>query len=246
MLFGSLELPAGAWFPRHTHGQHQLVWAARGVAAVNVADAHWLLPPTRALWLPAGVAHRTGAVGKTELRGIYADPARCPVHWSGPRMVLVRPLLRELLEYLADQLIDDAARQRAEAVVFDLLEPVTVTPIAVPLPTDPRALAVARALLADPTDQRTLAGFGSAVGASERTLARLFRGECRMAFGHWRTQARLRAALPYLAEGMPLEAIARRVGYRTPSAFVAAFRRAVGVPPGQYFAADTRPTDRSL
>ena len=235
MLIGEFDLPAGAWFPWHEHELHQLVWSARGVVAVNVGDAHWVLPPTRAVWLPAGIRHRTGAVGRAALRGVYAHPHRCPVRWAEPRMVAVRPLLRELLEYLTGDGIAEQARLRAEAVAFDLLEPVDVVPITVPAPVDPRARDVQAALLADPADPRGLAEFGWEVGASERTLARIFTQECRMTFGTWRTQLRLSASLPLLAEGLPLAAVAHRVGYGSASAFVAAFRRAVGVTPGAYF-----------
>ncbi|MQA08077.1 MAG: helix-turn-helix domain-containing protein [Pseudonocardiaceae bacterium] len=236
LVLGEFQLSGGSWFPWHVHDHHQLAWASSGVAVVNVAEAHWVLPPSRALWLPAGTVHRTGASGRTALRGVYVDPGRCPVSWARPQMLTISSLLRELLEYLTSAEVGDDARRRAEAVVFDVLEPVAVTPISVPMPDDPRARLVAEALIADPADPRSLAAFGRAVGASERTLARVFLAECRLSFGRWRTQARLRAALPLLADGMPMDGVARRVGYSSSSAFVAAFRRAVGVPPGQYFA----------
>lgn len=229
-----LDLPAGTWFPWHAHGRHQLAWAPHGTVVVRVGERHWVLPPARALWIPAGTLHRTGASGNAVLRGIYAHPDRCPVTWTEPRMVRVRPLLAGLLDYLTGGDLPGGPRARAEAVVFDLLEPAEVAPISVPLPADPRALRVARALLEDPADRRDLAAFGRMTGASARTLARLWTAETRMTFGQWRTQARLRAALPLLAAGLPAEAVARRVGYATASAFVAAFRRAVGVPPGEY------------
>jgi AraC-like DNA-binding protein len=236
MLLGEVDLPAGTWFPWHEHPVHQLVWSARGVVAVKAGDAGWVLPPTRALWLPAGVQHRTGALGRAALRGIYADPELSPVSWPSPRLVAVRPLLRELLEYLTGDGVAPAARVRAEAVAFDLLEPLDVVPIVVPSPADPRARDVERALLANPGDPRSLAEFGRDVGAAERTLARIFVRDCRMPFGTWRTQVRLRASLPLLAQGAPTEAVAHRVGYSSASAFVAAFRRAIGVTPGAYFA----------
>ncbi|MGA6167927.1 AraC family transcriptional regulator [Amycolatopsis magusensis] len=236
MLFGHFDLPSGTWFDWHVHpGHHQLAWAARGVVAVNVGSAHWVLPPARALWVPAGTRHRTGSSGNAVLRGIFMDAAQSPVSWTAPRLVRVRPLLRELLEHLTAGGLAEDARRRAEAVAFDLLEPVPVTPISVPLPTDARARQVAEALIAEPADDRTLDRFGREVGASERTLARLFLTETRLSFGRWRTQVRLRASLPLLADGMPLAGVADRVGYSSPSAFVAAFRRAVGVPPGRYF-----------
>lgn len=61
MALGDLPLPPRFWFERHDHPQHQLAWAARGVVLVNVEAADWVLPPTRALWVPAGTPHRTGA-----------------------------------------------------------------------------------------------------------------------------------------------------------------------------------------
>lgn len=235
VLLGEFDLPPGTWLPLHTHEHHQLAWASQGVVVVNIGEAHWVLPPSRALWLPAGTPHRTGSSGNAVLRGIYADPARCPVGWTRPRMVAVRPLLRELLEYLSAPEPSGPARERAETVVFDLLEPAPVVPISAPLPADARARRVAEILLADPADARGLPEFGREVGASGRTLARLFRTETRLTFGQWRTQARLRGSLGLLARGMPIAGVARRVGYRSASAFVAAFHRSVGVPPGEYF-----------
>lgn len=56
-----------------------------------------------------------------------------------------------------------------------------------------------------------------------------------MTFGRWRAQAGLRAAVQHLADGVPVTVVAHRVGYATPSAFAAAFRRALGPPPAAYF-----------
>ncbi|KQY37527.1 MULTISPECIES: helix-turn-helix transcriptional regulator [Nocardia] len=95
---------------------------------------------------------------------------------------------------------------------------------------------VAEALLDNPADDRTLADWGPHAAASSRTLARAFRAETGMTFAQWRTQIRLAASLTPLADGVPVTRIAARVGYRSASAYVAAFRRAVGTSPGQYFA----------
>jgi AraC-like DNA-binding protein len=104
------------------------------------------------------------------------------------------------------------------------------------MPTDPRITAVAEALVRNPADDRPLDRFAASAAASERTLARLFPAETGMTFGQWRTQIRLAASLPLLANGLPVARIAERVGYGSASAYVAAFHRAVGVSPGRYFA----------
>ncbi|WP_327119383.1 helix-turn-helix transcriptional regulator [Nocardia sp. NBC_01730] len=236
MVFGAGVLPAGHWFELHEHPQHQIAWASQGVIAVEVRDNRWVLPPTRALWIPGGTAHRTGTSDGAAMRGIYLEPDRCSVSFGGPTMLRVTRLLHELFDLLTTPDTASARRTRAEAVVFDLLEPVEVIPIGAHQPTDPRARQVAAALTADPADRRTLAEFAADVAASPRTLARLFVAETGISFGQWRTQIRLAASLPLLAAGLPIARIAGRVGYATPSAYVAAFRRAVGVSPGRYFA----------
>jgi AraC-like DNA-binding protein len=147
----------------------------------------------------------------------------------------VPALLRELIVHLGDPGLAGPARQRAEAVLFDLLTPMPTTVLEVPEPRDERLLPIAAALRADPTDDRTLDAWGQLVGASARNLARLFVTETGMTFGQWRTQLKLQAALPLLAGGMAVGRVSGRVGYATPSAFVAAFRRAIGVPPAAYF-----------
>ncbi|MGY2020119.1 AraC family transcriptional regulator [Nocardia gipuzkoensis] len=235
MVFGAGVLPAGHWFGLHEHPQHQIAWASRGVIAVEVGDNRWVLPPTRALWIPAGVVHRTGTSDGAAMRGIFLDPVQCPVTFGAPTMLRGSRLLHELFDLLTTHDTAQQRRERAEAVVFDLLEPVEVIPIGAHPPTDPRARQVADALAADPADPRTLAEFAAHVAASPRTLARLFVAETGLGFGRWRTQIRLAASLPLLAAGLPIARVAGRVGYATPSAYVAAFRRTVGVPPGRYF-----------
>ncbi|WP_431970877.1 AraC family transcriptional regulator [Nocardia sp. bgisy134] len=239
MVFGVGALPAGHWFDTHAHPQHQIAWAARGVLVVETDHGHWVLPPTRALWIPGGHPHRTGTADGAAMRGIFLEPDRCPVTYTVPTMVRVTRLLHELFDHLTAPTPaaarTAARRERAEAVIFDLLEPVDVIPIGARQPEDLRARAVADALTSDPADQRTLAEFAADVATSTRTLARLFLAETGVGFGQWRTQVRLAASLPLLAAGLPIARIAGRVGYATPSAYVAAFRRTVGVSPGRYF-----------
>ncbi len=236
VVVGSFPLDGDEWFGVHEHGAHQLAWAQRGVLAVRAADRTWVLPSTVALWIPAGVPHATGATSAALLRSLYFWPERCPLTRTEPQVVPVSGLLRELIGHLAQDGLDAAARRRAEDVVLDQLHPVSVTTVRAPLPADPRARRVALALRADPADDRSLAQWGALVGASARTLARAFAASTGMPFGQWRTQLRLEAAMPMLAAGATVSAVARRVGYGSPSAFVAAFRRGVGVPPGTYFA----------
>ena len=148
---------------------------------------------------------------------------------------MVTPLLAELIGYLGSESLGPAQHGRAEALLADLLRPVPMTTIDVAMPDDERAAAVAAALIADPADGRPLAEWGRHAGASGRTLARAFLTGTGMPFGQWRRLVRLQAALPQLAAGRAVGTVARYVGYQTPSAFVAAFRKETGLTPAAYF-----------
>ena len=234
-IVASFPMAAGTRFEWHTHADHQLAWSPEGVLIVLTDGGSYILPPSRALWIPARTSHETRASGVATLRSVYLRPNRSPIKWRDPTPVAVTPLLAELICHLDDERLAPARRRRAEAVLFDLLAPLQVATIDVRLPVDPRARDVAEGLLADPANRRTLQAWGRHVGASGRTLARAFRTETGLSFGRWRTLVRLQAALTQLAEGCPVSVVADRVGYETTSAFVSAFRAHTGVTPGRYF-----------
>lgn len=233
----TFPMPLGRRFEWHQHAEHQLAWSPEGVLIVRTELGSYVLPPSRALWIPAGISHETTASGVAVLQSVYVRTRSCSIDWSRPTPVAVSALLRELIRHLASDSLAPTERDRAEAMLFDLLAPLAVATIDVRLPDDDRAREVADALLENPADDRTLLEWGHEVGASSRTLARAFLAETGLSFGRWRTLARLQAALLQLAEGLPVGLVAARVGYRTPSAFVAAFRAHTGSTPGRYFAA---------
>lgn len=231
-LVARFPLARGERIPEHAHPTHQLAWASRGVLRVEIGPTTWVLTPGRALWIPADTPHVTGATENAALRGVYLAPERTPVPWSAPTVLAVGPLLAALIDHLGRTDLDDDARRRAEAVLLDQLAPAPGAAVRLPWPSDPRARAVADALAAEPADDRDTAAWGRHVGAGGRTLTRLFVAETGLGPGRWRTLLRVRAALEMLAAGLPVAAVAHRVGYRTASSFVAAFRRETGMTPG--------------
>jgi AraC-like DNA-binding protein len=235
VIVATFPMHVGLVFDWHTHTDHQLAWAASGVLSVRTRESTWVLPPTRALWIPAGVRHETLSAGAATMRSAYVRPGLCPISWSAPTPVAASPLLAELIGYLEDPRLETGPRAHAEAVLVDLLQPVAMTTIEVRMPIDDRARSVADGIVADPADDRTLADWGHDVGASERTLARAFLADTGVSFGRWRTLMRVQMALTALASGEPVGRVARRVGYESDSAFVQAFRRETGLTPAAYF-----------
>jgi AraC-like DNA-binding protein/quercetin dioxygenase-like cupin family protein len=237
VLVETFAMPTASRYTRHAHDAHQLAWASRGVLIVATDAGTWVLPPARALWIPAGVAHETIASATTTMRSLYLSRQTCPISWAQPQPVAANALFAELIDYLARSDLDQGRRRRAEAVLLDLLQPVAVTTVHAPIPDDARAARVARALLDNPADPRSLEEWGRQACVSARTLARAFRSQTGLGFDRWRTLARIQAALPQLAAGEPVSHVARHVGFQTTSAFVAAFRRETDTTPAAYFQA---------
>lgn len=240
VIAARFPLRAGHRFDWHTHTKHQLAWAPHGIITVETESATFVLPPTRALWIPARVRHEVRTAGDIELRALYIRPRGCRIKWRLPTAVAISPLTAELIGYISGGSLATTQQLHAEAVLIDLLEPVPVATIEVRMPAASPARSVAEGLIARPLDQSTLAQWGRRVGASERTLARLFLTGTGMTFGRWRTLARLQSALPRLGAGAAVAVVAREAGFDTASAFVAAFRRETGVTPAAYFSSRRR------
>jgi AraC-like DNA-binding protein len=231
----------------HYHDVQQIVYPSSGVLAISAAAATWVVPPQRAVWIPAGVPHAHQAHGPVQMRTLAISSASAVVADqplpSGPAVLEVTPLLREVIVALTSgDGTPYTARQRAslEQVALDQLRRVDQLPVGLPTLADDRLRAIAAVLRADPADERTLAELGVLVGASERTLSRLFRQEAGMTFPQWRTQFRLQHALVLLADRTPVTTAALACGWSNPSAFIETFRRAFGATPGKFYA-DTRP-----
>lgn len=223
---------------RHTHASHQFMWGPRGAVAVETDEHNWLVPPTLGLWIPAGVAHAVDGMQAARVYCLYLEPQDCPIGFTAPTPVAVSSFLREAIIRLDDPTLSPTERRHTEVAMFDVIRPVEVSSIDLPVPADDRLRAITDALLADPADPRSLADWADGVGASVRTLTRRFGAETGMTFSQWRQQARMRAALGPLASGASVGQVARLIGYSNPSAFVHAFHRTTGQTPGAYFSTD--------
>jgi AraC-like DNA-binding protein len=236
----TFAMPAGTVFDWHVHEDHQLAWASSGVLTVRSGAEAWVLPPTRALWIPAGVRHETLSDGVATMRTAYVRPSTCAIEWTVCTPVEVSPLVAELLSHLEQSNLESTARSHAEALLVELLVPVATLSFEVRMPSDDRALRVAEMLKDNPADERTLAAWGVDVGASSRTLARSFIAETGLSFARWRALVRLQRAMEALGANESVAEVARDVGYESASAFVAAFRRETGITPARYFRNDQR------
>ncbi|WP_328352720.1 helix-turn-helix transcriptional regulator [Streptomyces sp. NBC_00445] len=227
-------LAPGTAIDAHRHDDHQIVYASRGVLAVTTDAGAWIAPATRAIWVPAGTVHSHQARGELELHLVGLPADTNPLGLDEPTVLAVSPLLRELiLACTRDPADDSPEHRRLRAVLCDQLRISPQQLLHVPTPTAPQLRALCDILHADPADNRTLAALGRQVGASDRTLSRLFKADLGMTFPQWRTQLRLSHALVLLAEDTPVTVVAHRCGWSSASAFIDVFRRAFGHTPGR-------------
>lgn len=226
----------------HHHDWGQFVFSVAGVVRVNTAVATFLVPPSRAVWIPPKLRHAVTAVERCELRTLYlhAPPSEDPI-WHNNRVVEVSPLLRELVLQLAASEDRPAACTPGERehwmaqLILDEFRRARSLRLGVDLPRDKRLRRLCEAVLADPLRHDSLEGWAAQAGASARTISRLFRQELGSSYAQWRQQALLAQALRLAAHKKPVAVIAAELGYASASAFSAMVTRTVGMPPSRFF-----------
>lgn len=230
------DLNASELLAAHRHAWGQMTYALDGVVRVTVGNNVWIVPPQRAIWIPPQATHEVTTLEKARLRALYVHADTAPFRGEQCEVLDVSTLLRELIVALA---LADAGSSRESLLAALILEEMghaATLPIRVALPDDKRLKLLCEKLIAEPGAPLTLDEWAGQVGASARTLARLFEKELGMSFGQWRQQVRLAHAAPLITRGLPLSQVAAELGYASQSAFSAMFKKTFGQSPSAFFA----------
>ena len=233
----SVELKNGHVIVEHSHPEAQLLFASEGVMTVNTEQGVWVVPPLRAVWIPADTSHSVVMSGPVSMRTLYFSPKLCRAFPRKCFVMNVSSLLKELILHactfpkLHKRI---PAERRIVEIIIDQLKAVESIPLQLPHPSDSRAKRVVKTLLAEPGDERTLEKLCEDCGASKRTIQRLFLDETKMTFNKWRQQLRLLHGMQRLAAGEKVTAAALEAGYNSTSAFISMFRKQLGTTPTRY------------
>jgi len=233
---GELPLEEIDW---HSHLRGQFFYVEQGLVITRTEHGSWLLPPHRAGWMPPGVRHTVSIAGPSHAWGVFIAPCAAEGLPDRPCVVGVNDLFRAIIKRAATWPVDAARepeKDRLFAVLLDEMRRAPVEGLHLPMPVDRRLRRIAMAMFESPDDTRGIEEWASWAGMSVRTLTRLFRQETQCSVAQWRQQARLACALERLAHGESVSVVADALGYATPSAFVAMFRKAFGDSPGRYLA----------
>ncbi|MFC6297427.1 helix-turn-helix domain-containing protein [Pseudomonas sp. CCM 7893] len=226
----------GYLLPRHSHRRGQLLYGATGVMQVSTQQGNWVVPPQRAVWIPAHVPHEVLMLG-VSTRSLYIEPTAITALGDNCQVIRVSPLMRQLLMEAVEMPLEYDETGRDGTLVSLLLHELTRAthlPLHVPLPDDPRLLALCLAFLQQPDVQQSPGRWAEHVHLSLRTFSRVFRQHTGLSFVQWRQRACVVQALARLASGDAITRIALDFGYESPAAFSAMFRRVLGQSPSTY------------
>ncbi|MEM9633250.1 MAG: helix-turn-helix transcriptional regulator [Pseudomonadota bacterium] len=222
----------GHVIPPHCHKRDQLLYAISGVMRVSASDTSWIVPPDRALLMPAGQQHSVEMHGEVQMRTLYISPVR----QAEMKVLSVPSLLRELIVSLAQEPMDysnnDRANRIAELIAIEL-ELCETLPLSIPLPADPRLQKLCLRIMEDPSLSASFDQLSEETGASAKTLARLCIKQLGMSLGEWRRRVRFASAMELLAKGTPIKVAASLCGYSSAAAFSHAFRKEFRIRPSE-------------
>ncbi len=229
----------------HWHARAQFVFAVAGTMRVRTARHVWIVPPTRALWVPAHTVHEIQMYDVVEMRSLYVNK-RAGAGMPSTCVVLnITPLLKELVVRAValpadyDERGDDGLLMRLLMAEVRRLPPCALD---LPLPESADLTQLCERILADLSARRPCNLDAGDMQTSTRTLYRRFLRETGITFARWKQQARLLESIRRLAEGAPVTTVALDLGYESPSAFSTMFRRALGIAPRAFTAGDEMAT----
>jgi AraC-like DNA-binding protein len=227
----------GALVGVHRHRWGQLIFASSGLMHVTTDDMLWMVPPTRAVWLPAGFQHGMAISGEVAMRTLYIANSRAAHLPSVPAVLEVTPLLRELILHIITigmLAFERPEHDRIAGLLIDLLLEARPQDLNLPMPRDARARRLAEHVRNMPADGRDMSELAEMTGASLRTLQRLFPRETGLTIEAWRQKARLLHAIARMSSGANVTEAAMDCGYQSVAAFSTAFTRQFRVTPGRY------------
>ncbi|KZL21373.1 HTH-type transcriptional repressor of iron proteins A [Pseudovibrio axinellae] len=223
----------------HSHIRGQLVHIVQGSVTVFTEEGTFVAPPERALWIPAGMTHKTVYPAKTRFRSLYMKEALLGALPPKPVVIQVTPLLKELIQELMAAPRNyalDGPTARIAGVIMDQLQCLPDAPLQLPMPVNHELLkALCRSITSCPAHLPSLAEASQRTQMSQRTFERRFFDETGWSYRKWCGQAKLFRALELLSAGRSVGDVAHKLGYEGASPFISKFRKAFGTTPGKYF-----------
>ncbi|MEM9042311.1 MAG: AraC family transcriptional regulator, partial [Actinomycetota bacterium] len=204
-------------------GHHHLVWSPNSAVEVRTPRRSFVAGAPDGLWLPGG--HSYEVVPRSRWITARFEVASCPRAWNRVGQLPLGDVVGPMLTHLHHFPDGSTAAALVTAAVEHLHRSFASSPAPLHYPTDPRAREIADALSADPACPLELVEWAPRIGASERTLRRLFTEQTGIPFRRWRLRLRATTAICLLRDGFPNSEVAARCGYGSTDSLARAVRR---------------------
>lgn len=221
----------------HHHPRAQIVYLLSGVFHVETPMGSWIVPAGQAMWIPSHVVHDVYSNNAVHAYILFVDesftsglPKECV---TVKVSTLLTELFRKAIKY-GNHYVPEGKEARLVNVMLDEIAEMETASLFLPMAKDKRLMNITDILLNNPSEKINLDELAKRVGASERTISRLFLKETGMTFSEWRKKYLLMSAIVKLDQGQTITCVALELGYSSASAFIAMFRRTLGVPPSHY------------
>ncbi len=234
--FRTESYAGGTVFAAKRQDWGELNYALVGVAELTIEGVRYLSPPHYAIWLPPDTLHEASNRHDIRYVTVYVARPLCVDLPRTPQTLSLSPLLKTILADFAQRGIGTPVSEedlRLALVLVDQIRLAERCESYLPLSDDPLLGPVLAALREAPGDRRSLAEWAHNMKTTERTLSRRCHNDLGMTFAEWRQRLKLVAALAMLEAEMPVQRVARELGYGSASAFIAMFRRLTGSSPTQ-------------
>ncbi|TRW97658.1 AraC family transcriptional regulator [Paracoccus sp. M683] len=221
----------------HHHRRGQLISGTTGLLVLSAPDGTWIMPPQRGLWIPPGVTHNVRMVGAVSMQSLYIEPEAARGMPDHCQVVEISGFMRGLIVEALDLPLEYDLDGRSGALMALLgyeMERLPALPLSLPYPRDDRLADACQRFMRHPNIHETIDDWATLLGMSRRAFTRFFRKETGLSFVAWRQQACLLSALPHLAGGRAVTAVAMDLGYENPAAFTIMFKKAFGAAPRAY------------
>lgn len=237
ILYLERTMPSDTVYPSHQHHWGEFVYSFTGVLELNGAGQVFRVPSSYALWLPPKTEHHGLNRHESFHCSLYIEQNLSTRLPDRPCALIMTPLIREMLNHLKSRppvSPYSETESRFIQVIFDLLTQTASTGSYLPHSTDPLLIRLLRIFEENPAIQTSLKELAEQLGTTERTLARKAQRDLGISLAEWRQRLRVVRAMPMLEDGDKVESIALELGYSTSSAFIAMFKKMMGVTPDEY------------
>lgn len=221
----------------HTHKWGQFIYANHGILAVVSDNSRYVVPSQQGVWVPPEKAHKVSTLSDAELTSFYIDATyleRLPFNCC---VLKVSSFLQTLIveaKLIPQAFLWNSSNGRLLRLILDRIEIAESVNLQLPFPKDKRLRLILDKMLADTSIRKSIVHWGDDVGASGRTLSRLFKKETGMSYRDWKQRLNTQIAIRQLHEGARINQISLDLGYESTSAFIAMFKKVTGSTPSNY------------